>query len=86
MLYTSHLLLKHIAASSLDCHQCASKDGGCLDPYDSSDLDNSDGCDDLDTHCFKHKTVLRLYDSGAILGKARGKFEVHDILPCWLSE
>ena len=61
-----------VPANCLDCHQCSSKDGGCRDPYDSTDMDNSDGCDALDTHCFKHKIVLRLYDSGAILGKTRG--------------
>ena len=63
------------SVSCLDCHQCASKDGGCRDPYDADgDDDNSDGCDAMDTHCFKHKIVLRLYDSGAITGKSRGKY------------
>ena len=57
----------------MDCHQCASKDGGCRDPYDVDDnADNSGECGELDTHCFKHKIVLKLYDSGAILGRARG--------------
>ena len=55
----------------LDCHQCSSKDGGCRDPY-SDGMDNSDGCDAMDTHCFKTKIVLRLFDSGAITGKSRG--------------
>ena len=63
-----------IAVTGLDCHQCASKDGGCRDPYDLDENDNSDGCGDMDTHCYKQKYVLKLYDSGAILGKPRGTF------------
>ena len=68
-----------IGASQLNCHQCASKDNlDCLDPYDGDVMEEeySDSCEDTDTHCLKHKVISRLYDSGFISGKPRGKSAV----------
>ncbi|XP_052800244.1 uncharacterized protein LOC128231451 [Mya arenaria] len=70
---------------AIDCHQCASWDSGACgdswqDPeskkiyefYDTEEnADNVDGCDDRDTHCLKVKVILKLFDSGFILGEPR---------------
>ncbi|KAK3584316.1 hypothetical protein CHS0354_017127 [Potamilus streckersoni] len=62
---------------SIDCYQCASKDGDsrnrvCLDPYDPIENEGDMGsCGYLDTHCVKYKTISKLYDSGFITGEPK---------------
>ncbi|KAK7476912.1 hypothetical protein BaRGS_00031851, partial [Batillaria attramentaria] len=62
----------------LQCHECTTIETpeGCLDPYDGEEMaDNMGDCDD-GSHCLKYKTVVKLRDSGYIMGWERDSIVV----------
>ncbi|KAK7099599.1 uncharacterized protein [Littorina saxatilis] len=62
----------------LDCHECAAISADdCLDPYSGPAMadDYMSTCDD-GSHCVKYKTVIKLRDSGYIMGWERDSIVV----------
>ncbi|KAL3842579.1 hypothetical protein ACJMK2_020573 [Sinanodonta woodiana] len=77
IILTTVLFMHTRTGLSIDCYQCASKDGdsinrACLDPYDPVENEGDmGGCGFMDTHCVKYKTMSKLYDSGFITGEPK---------------
>ncbi|KAL8602023.1 hypothetical protein ACOMHN_008514 [Nucella lapillus] len=61
----------------LECHECVTiESDSCLDPYNGEENADNQGECDPGSHCLKYKTVIKIRDSGYIMGWERDSIVV----------